>query len=82
MSRIMDRYRARKTAKTPGLGARIEDLRLKKCLDLRELAVATGISDSYIRQLEKGYREPTAHKVAALARALGCTTDHLILGGR
>lgn len=80
MSRIMDRHRARKTAKTLGFGPRVEDLRLSKCLDLRELAAMTGISDSYIRHLEKGYREPTACKVAALARALGCTTDHLILG--
>lgn len=80
MSRIMDRHRARKTAKTPGLGSRISALRLSRGLNMKQLAELTGISDSYISQLERGYREPTAHKVGRLARVLGCTTDHLILG--
>lgn len=80
MSEIMRRHLARKTAKTLDFGPRVLALRQRLGLNRRQLSRVTGISDSYISQLEKGYREPTAAKVAALALALGCTTDHLILG--
>lgn len=70
----------RHTAKTPGLSNRIMIMRLKRGMSQQALARAAGMSLSYAGQLERGYREPTAAKVASLARALGCTTDHLILG--
>ena len=69
-----------KTAKTLGLGPRLKFMRESNGLSHMALAKITGISKCYIGQLERGYREPTAHKVALLAKALGCTTDHLILG--
>jgi transcriptional regulator with XRE-family HTH domain len=76
----MSQFWKHKTCKTIEFGPRVRALRHKHDLTLVELSRLTGINNHYIGQLERGCREPTAHKVAMLARALGCTTDHLILG--
>jgi len=70
----------KRTAKTPGLGLRLRTRRLELGWTHRELSRVTGINDSYLGQLERGYREPTAHIVGRLAWALGRSTDHFILG--
>ncbi|MEA3536990.1 helix-turn-helix transcriptional regulator [Rhizobium sp. CC-YZS058] len=60
-------------------GKRIKELRTKQELTLDQLAAATGSSKSYIWELEnKDPPRPSAEKLAAIAAALGVTTDYLI----
>jgi len=60
-------------------GIRIKELRTKQKLTLDQLAQATGSSKSYIWELEnKDPPRPSAEKLAAIAKALGVTTDYLI----
>lgn len=63
----------------PTFGKKIKELRTKKGLTLDQLAAATGSSKSYIWELEnKDPPRPSAEKLAAIAAALGVTTDYLI----
>lgn len=63
----------------PTFGKKIKELRTKKGLTLDQLATETGSSKSYIWELEnKDPPRPSAEKLAAIAAALGVTTDYLI----
>lgn len=63
----------------PTFGKKIKELRTKKGLTLDQLATETGSSKSYIWELEnKDPPRPSAEKLAAIAVALGVTTDYLI----
>ncbi|MCZ4093357.1 helix-turn-helix domain-containing protein [Sinorhizobium psoraleae] len=63
----------------PTFGKKIKELRTKKGLTLDQLAATTGSSKSYIWELEnKDPPRPSAEKLAAIAAALGVTTDYLI----
>lgn len=63
----------------PTFGKKIKELRTKKGLTLDQLASETGSSKSYIWELEnKDPPRPSAEKLAAIAEALGVTTDYLI----
>lgn len=63
----------------PTFGKKIRELRTKKGLTLDQLATETGSSKSYIWELEnKDPPRPSAEKLAAIAVALGVTTDYLI----
>ncbi|MBY3568653.1 helix-turn-helix domain-containing protein [Rhizobium laguerreae] len=63
----------------PTFGKKIKELRTKKRLTLDQLATETGSSKSYIWELEnKDPPRPSAEKLAAIAVALGVTTDYLI----
>lgn len=63
----------------PTFGKKIKELRTKKGLTLDQLASETGSSKSYIWELEnKDPPRPSAEKLAAIAAALGVTTDYLI----
>ncbi|WP_457578260.1 helix-turn-helix domain-containing protein [Ensifer adhaerens] len=63
----------------PTFGKRIKELRTGKGLTLDQLAIETGSSKSYIWELEnKDPPRPSAEKLAAIAVALGVTTDYLI----
>ena len=64
------------------LGAKIKELRTAKCLTLEQLAEKIGSGKSYIWELEnRGVKRPSAEKLAAIARALGTSTEYLIDNG-
>ncbi|WP_112961633.1 helix-turn-helix transcriptional regulator [Agrobacterium sp. lyk4-40-TYG-31] len=63
----------------PTFGKKIKELRTARGLTLDQLATETGSSKSYIWELEnKNPPRPSAEKLAAIAVALGVTTDYLI----
>ena len=55
----------------------IREARAKRRLKLREVAKATGLSVSYISDMEHGRRAIPAHRVGDLARVLGIDPDDL-----
>ena len=64
------------------LGVKIKELRTAKRLTLEKLAEKIGSGKSYIWGLEnRGVKRPSAEKLAAIARALGTSTEFLIDNG-
>jgi XRE family transcriptional regulator, fatty acid utilization regulator len=59
-------------------GIKLKQLRLDKRMLLSELAEKSGISVSYLNEIEKGKKFPKPEKIAALAEALGVSYDWLI----
>ncbi|GAB3818753.1 hypothetical protein GCM10028895_16350 [Pontibacter rugosus] len=59
-------------------GLKVKQLRADKGISLTELATATGISVSYLNEIEKGKKHPKPSKVAVIADALGVTYDYLV----
>lgn len=60
------------------LGLKLRRLRQAKDYSLAELAKHTGLSVSYLNEIEKGRKYPRAEKIAVLAKALGTTFDKLV----
>jgi|SRR5690606_11888136 len=61
------------------IGAKIRELRRERRLTLDELAVAAGMSKSYIWELEnRPSANPSAEKLDALARVLGCPASYFL----
>lgn len=61
------------------IGARVKELRTKAGLSMGQLADMTGVSKTYVWQLEKGdIPSPGANKLADIAAALGVTVSHLL----
>ena len=58
------------------LGSKIKDARKKKGLSLDQLAVQTGMSKSYIWELENRPANPTKEKLSKLAEALDVTAAY------
>jgi len=59
-------------------GLKVKQLRTDKGISLTDLAAATGISVSYLNEIEKGKKHPKPSKVAAIADALGVSYDYLV----
>lgn len=59
------------------LGAKLKQLRKAKGFSLEALASQTGMSKSYICELENKPANPTTEKLSKLADALGVTTAYL-----
>jgi XRE family transcriptional regulator, fatty acid utilization regulator len=59
-------------------GIKLKQLRIDRGLLLSDLAGKSGISVSYLNEIEKGKKFPKAEKIAALAEALGVSYDWLI----
>jgi transcriptional regulator with XRE-family HTH domain len=59
-------------------GLKVRKLRSDARLSLQQLSERTGISVSYLNEIEKGKKYPKSDKIADLARALGVGYDHLI----
>ncbi|MGB3179782.1 MAG: helix-turn-helix domain-containing protein [Cyclobacteriaceae bacterium] len=59
-------------------GLKLRQLRLDNNLSLSELNKKTGISISYLNEIEKGKKYPKGDKIMALAEALGVSYDHLV----
>ena len=58
-------------------GLKVKQLRQEKQLSFEELSKATGISISYLNEIEKGKKYPKPDKLAALANALGQSLENL-----
>lgn len=59
-------------------GLKIRGLRLDKGLSLKELSRNTGLSPSYLNEIEKGKKYPKQEKIVQLAQALGSTHEDLV----
>ena len=59
-------------------GFKIKYLRQQKNLSYEELAQVTGLSKSYLHDIEKGRKYPKVDKINALAGALGVSYDWLV----
>ena len=59
-------------------GMKLRGLRLDKGLSLKDLARKTGLSPSYINEIEKGKKYPKSEKIMVLAEALNEKYDDLI----
>lgn len=60
------------------LGVKLKQLRTEHDLSLSELAEKSGLSVSYLSEIEKGKKYPTPDKIILLATALGVTFDDLV----
>lgn len=60
------------------IGEKIKRRRTKLHISQPELSRRTGVSQSYISEIENGNHIPTATVLAAIAKALKCTTDSLV----
>ncbi|PKV62856.1 helix-turn-helix domain-containing protein [Pontibacter ramchanderi] len=60
------------------LGLKIKQLRTEKNISLTDLATSTGISVSYLNEIEKGKKHPKPSKIAVIADELGVTYDYLV----
>ena len=59
-------------------GLKLRSIRQEKRYSLKVLARATGLSPSYINEIEKGKKYPKTDKIILLADALGVAYDDLI----
>src|SRR5580700_7934253 len=59
------------------LGHRLRALRLAQRETLSETAGRAGISPQYLSEVERGRKEPSSEKIAAVAGALGTTLTGL-----
>ncbi len=59
------------------LGSYIRCERRSKHLSLRRLSEASGISNPYLSQIERGLRRPSAAVLQQIARALGVSIEQL-----
>ena len=60
------------------IGARIKELRVAQSLSTNKLSNLAGLSQSYVRKLEKGECRPTIETVELLCHALGITFEDFI----
>ncbi len=59
-------------------GLKLKQLRLDKNLSLNDLSKKSGLSLSYINEIEKGKKYPKADKIIALAQAMDVAYDSLV----
>lgn len=59
-------------------GLKIKQIRTERQFSLSELALKSGLSASYINEIEKGKKYPKTDKIAALSNALDVQYDELI----
>lgn len=60
------------------LGLKVHDLRLQNDLSFQDLSEKSGLSISYLSEIEKGKKYPKGDKLLALAKALDVTYDELV----
>ena len=59
-------------------GLKMKQFRQKKNFSLQDLANLTGVSKSYLNEIENGKKYPKHDKIAQLAEALSCSYDDLV----
>lgn len=60
------------------IGERVRDARTSAGLTLRELGLRAGVSHTYLGDIEKGHRAPSARTAAHIAVVLGLDVDVLL----
>lgn len=60
------------------IGERIRNFRQKKKFTLRELSQATGLSISFLSDIENGRRLPSLENLSKIAKALDVSISYLI----
>ena len=60
------------------LGLKVRDLRLSKGLSFQEMSEKSGLSMSYLSEIEKGKKYPKGDKIMVLASALEVSYDYLV----
>ncbi len=60
------------------LGLKVKALRQQKILSYHQLSDATGLSLSYLHDIETGKKYPKADKILALSKAFGVEYDYLV----
>lgn len=65
-------------AQGPSLGERVRRYRIALGYSLSDLARQSGVSRSYLYQVESGESSPTEEKLLALANALGISVAELL----
>lgn len=58
---------------------RLEEYRKANLYSIRQLSLKTGISRTYLTQLERGEKVPTLTIVCVLCRVFKCTPNDFIL---
>ncbi len=61
------------------IGKKINTLRKAQGLTLQQLGTASGLSASFLSQVERGLASPTVVSLAQIARALGASPTYLSL---
>lgn len=59
-------------------GLKLKQQRQKRNWSLQDLASKTGLSKSYLNEIENGKKYPKHDKIIQLSNALGCTFDDLV----
>ncbi len=59
-------------------GLKLKQLRIDKSLSLNDLSIKSGLSISYINEIEKGRKYPKSDKIMALSEAFGVDYDSLV----
>jgi len=59
-------------------GQRLRELRQKYGLTQQQLSVATGLTEGYISNMERGQKVPSLTTILRLAVALGCRVTELV----
>ena len=60
------------------LGAKLKQLRNEKDLSLSDIATMSGVSVSYLSEIEKGKKYPAPATIIRLSRAIGVSFDELV----
>jgi transcriptional regulator with XRE-family HTH domain len=60
------------------LGLKLKRLREARDLTLREMGERTGLSISYLAEIEAGKKYPKFEKILQISRGLGCTYEELV----
>jgi transcriptional regulator with XRE-family HTH domain len=59
-------------------GRRLRELRQKYGVTQQQLSVATGLTEGYISNMERGLKVPSLTTILRLAVALGCRVTELV----
>ena len=60
------------------ISGRIKELRMERGLSTNKLSNMAGLSQSYVRKLEKGENKPTVESLDLLCQALGITLEDFV----
>jgi transcriptional regulator with XRE-family HTH domain len=59
-------------------GRRLRELREKYGVTQKQLSIATGLTEGYISNMERGLKVPSLTTILRLAVALGCNVTQLV----
>jgi transcriptional regulator with XRE-family HTH domain len=59
-------------------GRRLRELRQKYGVTQQQLSIATGLTEGYISNMERGLKVPSLTTILRLAVALGCKVTELV----